>query len=588
MYFFIKRIKIKLINKKLTFFILILILASCNKNRNIKNNWTPTEKKSFTAEKVMAVTPHMLASEVAVQILGRGGNAFDAAVATQFALAVVYPQASSLGGGGFAVFHKPNGETGSLDFREKAPNRAKVDMFLDDEDNVIKGLSTDSGLSVGIPGIVDGMIQLHRRLGLVSFSLLLSPAIRLAEKGYKVSEEMAKTLNKYQDAFKKQAVKKHLFIKEGGWKAGDKIVQPQLANTLRLIQNLGRAGFYSGRTARYLVKTTSKRKGVIFNDDLLSYSAVWRNPIIFDYKDKYKVIAMGPPSSGGIGVAQILKSVEPFNLKKLGFQSSHTVQLLVEAMSRSFADRAHFLGDPDFIKMPVKTLISEKYLRERMLNFSFEKATDPKEITYGEIDKSLFQESYETGHFSIVDAQGNAVSITTTLNSNFGSKIFVNEAGFFLNNEMDDFSKKPNEPNQFGLIGTKANEIKGNKRMLSSMTPTIVLKDNKLFMVLGAPGGPTIITNIAQTILNVIEYNMSMQQAVDAPRFHHQHVPNDIRYEQKAIPNNKIKKDLIERGYFFKKYNRRVGQTNAILVTPTGLEGGADSRGNGLNTAAGY
>ena len=577
--------------KKKSIFILAITLVIISffiisRKQNVKTSLVIAPQKPATFKHAIAVTPHIQASNIAKEIMKGGGNVFDATVAAGFALAVIHPQACDLGGGGFAVYRLADGTLGSLDFREKAPQKAHAGMFLDENRNVIKGLSTQGGLAVGVPGMVDGMIKLNHKLGKIPLRLLMQPAITLARQGFAISAPMAKLLNRFQKAFKKANKESNPFIKDTKWQQGDVIVRPNLARTLQRIADLGRAGFYSGKTARSLVSSITKHKGIINYQDLIKYKSVWRNPIVSEYKD-YQLISMSLPSSGGICLTQILKAAEPYDLKTYGFQSSHSIALLTEAMRRSFADRTQFLGDSDFVKIPLSTLLSPQYIQKRMADFSFTNATKSSQISHGKIDKALFEESFETAHYSIVDQKGNAVSITVTLNSNFGSKIYVEKAGIFLNNEMDDFSKKTKTPNQFGLFGTTANEVRPGKRMLSSMTPTIITKNDKLFMLLGSPGGPTIITNVAQTFLNVAEYGMNIQQAVDAPRFHHQYLPDVIKHEPNAISAN-VRKRLKKLGYKLQSFNRRIGQTNAIMVTKQGLQAGVDSRGEKENGADGF
>ena len=529
----------------------------------------------LVANKAMVVSAREEASKIGVEIMRKGGNAFDAMIATELALAVAYPYAGNLGGGGFMVYRKANGEIGSLDYREKAPLAATKDMFLDEKGNVVTGKSTETALAIGVPGTIAGVFAVHNKLGSLSIEEILKPVIALAEKGVIVTKKQEARLNDYRSKIIQKNGNKTLFATV--FKENDSIKYPALAATLKRIAKNGRDEFYKGKTAEILVKYLQDKGAIITMKDLAQYEAKWRKPLTFDYKD-LKIISMAPPSSGGICMAQIFKMIEPFDLAKMGHNSTESIQVIVEAERRAYADRSYFLGDPDFVKIPLKTLMSEDYLKQRMSNFSFDKATLSSSIKEGTID---INESTETTHYSIVDQFGNAVSATTTLNDGYGSKYYCDELGFFLNNEMDDFSAKPGEPNMFGLVGNEANSIAPQKRMLSSMTPTIVEKNGKLFMVVGSPGGSTIITSVLQTILNVYEYNFSMQEAVNAPRFHHQWLPDLITFEPNTFDNITFK-NLQAKGYIInEKTTPVIGKVDAILVLPNkNLEGGADFRGD--------
>ena len=529
----------------------------------------------LVANKAMVVSAREEASKIGVEIMRKGGNAFDAMIATELALAVAYPYAGNLGGGGFMVYRKANGEIGSLDYREKAPLAATKDMFLDEKGNVVTGKSTETALAIGVPGTIAGVFAVHNKLGSLSIEEILKPVIALAEKGVIVTKKQEARLNDYRSKIIQKNGNKTLFATV--FKENDSIKYPALAATLKRIAKNGRDEFYKGKTAEILVKYLQDKGAIITMKDLAQYEAKWRKPLTFDYKD-LKIISMAPPSSGGICMAQIFKMIEPFDLAKMGHNSTESIQVIVEAERRAYADRSYFLGDPDFVKIPLKTLMSEDYLKQRMSNFSFDKATLSSSIKEGTID---INESTETTHYSIVDQFGNAVSATTTLNDGYGSKYYCDELGFFLNNEMDDFSAKPGEPNMFGLVGNEANSIAPQKRMLSSMTPTIVEKNGELFMVVGSPGGSTIITSVLQTILNVYEYNFSMQEAVNAPRFHHQWLPDLITFEPNTFENITFK-NLKSKGYIInEKTTPVIGKVDAILVLPNkNLEGGADFRGD--------
>jgi gamma-glutamyltranspeptidase/glutathione hydrolase len=533
------------------------------------------EIRGLITENAMVVSARQEASKIGSDILEKGGNAYDAMVATHFALAVVYPVAGNIGGGGFMVYRNNDGTKGALDFREKAPITAHKDMYLDSLGNVIKNKSTLGAHAVGIPGSVAGAFKVYEKFGSLPFKDLIQPAINLARNGYRVTKKQAVSLNSASEKFQKANTYKTLFEKK--WQEGDLLQQEELAQTLERIRDLGKDGFYKGKTANLFVNYVRELGGIISHNDLEKYQAIWRKPITFTYKD-LSITSMTLPASGGICLAQILKSVAPYDLSKIKHNSTKYIQLLTEAERRSYADRAHFLGDIDFVEVPIDSLTDKNYIDKRMSSFSWDKATPSSEVSHGKI---LGYESDETTHYSIIDSFGNAVSVTTTLNTGYGSKVVVKGAGFILNNEMDDFSSKPGTPNVYGLVGSKANAIAPEKRMLSSMTPTIVEKDGKLKMVVGTPGGSTIITSVLQNILNVVAYDMGMQESVNQPRFHHQWLPDQILMEPNGF-DSITKQNLADKGYKTVERNSLIiGRVDAILVLPNGkLEGGADPRGD--------
>lgn len=523
----------------------------------------------------MVVSASELASQVGVDILKKGGNAVDAAVAVQFALAVVYPNAGNIGGGGFMVYRSAKGESNTLDFREKAAAGAGRDMYLDAAGNPIVDKSLYGQLAAGVPGSVAGMAEAHQKYGRLKWEDLIAPAVRLAGSGFKLTARQARELNGLKSRFQKLNPLGTALVKETAWVEGDVLVQSELSNTLKLIKEKGRNGFYEGAVADSIVAEMQRGGGIISKQDLANYKAVWRKPVTGTYRG-YEVITMPPPSSGGIALVQLLKSVEPYPLQRWGFNADSTVQLMVEAERRVYADRAAHLGDPDFYPVPQSKLIEDSYIKQRMSTFNWQKASTSAEISAGEIAPI---EHEETTHFSIVDREGNAVSITTTLNGSYGAVVVVKGAGFLLNNEMDDFSVKPGAPNMYGLVGGEANAIAPGKRMLSSMTPAILAKDGQLFMVVGTPGGSTIITSVFQTILNVVDFNQSMQSAVNAKKIHHQWLPDEVSVEEKALDSLTTVK-LKAKGY---KIVQRgpIGRVDAILKTKWGYyQGGADPRGD--------
>ena len=546
--------------------IVFFLFVSCG------NEYTPT-----------VVSARKDASDIGVEIMKKGGNAFDAMIGVQLALSVSHPTAGNIAGGGFMVYKLKDGTDGTLDFRETAPVDSSEKMYQDENGNVIPGLSSIGGLAVGVPGTVSAIFEIHKKFGSLPIEELFQPSIELAEKGYLVTKYLEDELNEKRDDFIKLNGKNSLYSKE--YKSGDTIFNKMYANTLREIMNKGADGFYKGKVAEDMIETISQSGGIMTMEDLSEYQSVWRDPVRFKYKG-YDIISMSFPSSGGVILGQMMKAIENFDLSKIKHNSPEYVQLLTEIERRAFADRSDLMGDPDFMRLPVYEFMDKEYVESRMKNFSWDQATPSSEIKPGEI---IFNESYETTHFSIVDNEGNAVSVTTTLNNSFGSKVYVENSGFFLNNEMDDFSSKPGYPNFFGVIGSEANSIQPKKRMLSAMTPTIVLKNNKPHLILGSPGGPSIITSVFQTILNVVEYNMDVNKAVSSPRFHHQWYPDLIVMENEAY-SDELNSILSKKNYLIVKlpieeetlgvYKRSdIGAVDAILINENGeVFGGADLR----------
>lgn len=546
---------------------LLLLLCFCST--------TSGQTHGVLARNGMVVTAHPEATQVGVEVLRKGGTAMEAAIAVQFALAVVYPGAGNIGGGGFIVVRETNGIVATLDFREKAPARATRTMYLDSNGSVVGKLSTRGHLAAGVPGTVDGMVQVYERYGSLPFAELLQPAIDLARNGFVLTENEAQKYNAMQQDFGQYNTRPAPLAKDTPWAQGDTVVIEELAQTLERVRDSGREGFYAGKTADNIVAEMQRGGGIISYEDLQNYRAVWRPPVTGKYKE-YTIVSMGPPSSGGIALLQLLQSIENYPLREWGWSAPRTVHVITEAERRVYADRATHLGDPDFYTVPQTALLRREYNTQRMSTVSMERATPSNNIQAG---NPLPKESEETTHFSIVDKWGNAVAVTTTLNSGFGSTVFVGEAGFLLNNEMDDFSVKPGVPNLYGLVGGEANAIQPNKRMLSSMTPTLVEKNGKLCMVVGTPGGSTIITSVLQTILNVVEHNMTMQEAVNAKKFHHQWLPDALFYEKDAF-TQKTKTALSTMGHTLRE-REPIGRVDAIFIRADGLlEGAADPRGD--------
>jgi gamma-glutamyltranspeptidase/glutathione hydrolase len=529
----------------------------------------------------MVVSAHTESSRIGITVLRKGGNAVDAAVATEFALAVCYPEAGNIGGGGFMLIREADGITDLIDYREKASLNASKNMYLDASGNAVEGMSTETHLASGVPGTVDGMLNVQAKYGLLSFKEVIQPAIDLARNGFQVTVDQAADFNNNRERFINRNISTPAFVKNQSWKEGDTLKQPDLARTLERIRDYGRDGFYSGATARLIVKEMQRGNGIITEHDLAGYNSLFRNPVSADYRG-YKITSASLPSGGGIILLQVLGMIESYDLKQTGFHTWQSVHLIVEAEKRAFADRSKYLGDPDYNEVPVDKLLNSGYLHERMNNFTMDSAIPSLRIFPG---LPLKEESEETTHYSVVDSKGNAVAATTTLNNTFGSGIVVDSAGFLMNDQMDDFSIKQGVPNMYGLTGSEANSIMPGKRMLSSMTPVIVEKDDRLFLVAGSPGGSAIPTSVLQVITDVIDFGMDIRQAVDTGRFHHQWLPDYISYESNSLDSSTVLK-LKTMGYELRPRST-IGRVNAIMILSDGRKAGSgDRRGN--NSACGY
>ena len=556
--------------KTVVFSLILIFLLLQNLNAQITPFQYQINKKAEGLNGAV-VSAHPLASQAGIEMLKAGGNAFDAAIACQLALAVVYPGAGNLGGGGFLLAYTSDKKMIALDFREKAPSRAQRNMYLDSAGNAQTNLSQNGHLASGVPGTVSGLFESHQYATL-PFEKLIQPAIELAEKGFVITEAEARNLNNAKRDFIRYSSTTPDFVKDTEWKAGDTLIQKDLAATLRRISKKGLNGFYRGKTACLIVKEMKRGKGIITRKDLRSYRTIKRQAMVSEYR-VYKIIGMPLPSSGGLLIQQMLGMISDYNISALSYQSPEMTQLMTEIERRAYADRAHFLGDADFINVPVKKLTSPQYLKARMNDFIPGKAGSSTTTTHGVIDI----ESEETTHLSIYDKWGNAVSVTTTLNGNYGSKTVVGGAGFLMNNEMDDFSIKPGVPNLYGALGTEANAIQPGKRMLSSMTPTIVLQNEVPLLVIGTPGGTTIPTQIFQSLINLIDFKLPLDQVINNPKFHHQWYPDLIFYE-KDFPSTTIE-SLIKMGYECKQRGP-IGRTEGILIKNGVIQAVGDKRGD--------
>ena len=538
---------------------------------------SPPEVRGKTG---MVASRSALASQVGADILRRGGNAIDAAVATGFALAVTYPSAGNIGGGGFMVIRLADGTLVTNDHRERAPAGADHDMFLDADGDLIEGLSTHSHLAVGVPGSVAGLLDVHERYGKLGRPDVLDPAIALARDGFPLDDDLAGQFRRQLPRLERYAASRAVFAHPDGmpFAAGEHFVQQDLAATLERIREEGHDGFYRGQTAELLVAEMQRGEGLITLDDLASYRSVWRDPIRGAYRG-HEIVSMPPPSSGGVLLVQMLNMLEPHDIKGLGYGSAAAMHRMIEAERRAYADRAQHLGDTDFYPVPVATLIDKAYAAERFADFDPTRASRSADIGWGTIPN----ESPDTTHVSVMDAAGNAVAYTTTLNLSYGAKIVVPGAGFLLNNEMDDFAIKPNTPNSYGLLGDEANAIAPGKRMLSSMTPTIVLRDGEPVLVTGSPGGSTIITTVLQVVMNVIDHGMDLSDAVGKPRFHHQWQPDRVLVEPFGFSPDTVAalETLGHQGIVTIRWGRGIGDANSVMRRDGMLLGTADPRGVG-------
>lgn len=564
--------------------LLVLLLVPFSCQQTTETVALLEKAEGVIAQNGMVVTAHPLATKVGLDILKKGGNAYDAAIAVQYALAVVLPKAGNIGGGGFMISRSANGEKFALDFREKAPAAAGRDMYLDENEEVIPDLSTKGHKAAGVPGTVAGMDEMYKKFGTLPFADIIQPSIDLAANGFELTDYEASLLNRFQEDFLKLNIDTIFLVREEEYKAGEQIQYTELAETLSRIRDNGRDGFYKGETAALISREMTRGEGLISLEDLENYQAQWREPLEGNYKGIYTIVSMPPSSSGGVALLQLLEGSEPYNFKELGLNSVQSVHYMTELQRRVYADRSTHMGDMDFYEVPLGMLLDTTYIDNRNASISADTATPSQQIKEGKVDRI---ESFETTHFSIVDKEGNAVSITTTLNSYYGCKVYVAGAGFFLNNEMDDFSSKPGVPNQFGLVGSEANSIQPGKRMLSSMTPTIVEKNGELLMVVGTPGGSTIITNVYQVVLNVLEHGLNMQEAVNAKKMHSQWLPDRVVLEQGMLDSLQMNQ-LREMGHDLYEIEQ-IGRVEAILVREDGsLEGAADTTRTGDAAALGY
>ena len=568
------------------FCLLVLAIFQLNNTSNAQqffkqhpqiNPYQYSVVKEQSFQKAAVTSAHPLASMVGAAMMKDGGNAFDAAIAVQFTLAVVFPGAGNIGGGGFLLSRNKEGVLMGIDYREAAPSKAHRDMYLDEQGNPIEGLSRKGASASGVPGSVAGMFS-ALPFAKLPMKTLLQPAYELAINGFVITEREARGLNAERKNFIENSAQASAFTRKENWKAGDTLYQPELAATILRIQQKGKAGFYEGETAAMIVEEMKNSKGLISLEDLKKYTPQFRKPIEFDYRGHH-IISFAPPSSGGILIAQMMQMIAPYPLNVMGANTFESVSLMVEAQRRAYADRAEHMGDPDFWKVPTTTLTSNAYAQARMKDYQPGVAGNSKKIEAG-----VAKESEQTTHFSVIDEAGNMVAVTTTLNDTYGNKTIVGGAGFLLNNEMDDFSIKPGVPNMYGALGGEANAIQPGKRMLSSMTPTLVTKNNQPYITIGTPGGTTIPNQVYEGLVNIIDHNMSLKAAIDAPRFHHQHIPDIVAVEA-DFPELTIKA-LKEKGYTIKERGA-FGRMDGVMIIPNGNRVAAgDKRGD--DSVAGY
>ena len=528
----------------------------------------------------MVASTSEIASRVGVEVMQRGGNAIDAAVAVGLALAVTWPSAGNIGGGGFMLIRRANGDTEIIDYRERAPLAASRDMYLDKDRNVIEGASTIGYRAVGVPGTVAGMSLALQRHGKLKWADVIEPARKLAAEGFIITHHLARGLRGSEKLLTRFPDSKRIFLRDGKfYEEGERLIQPELAATLERLKENGPREFYEGKTARMIADDMKANGGLITEKDLNGYEPTVRKPLKGTYRG-CEIVTMPPPSSGGAALLEILNILEHYNLAELGAGSSDAIHLLIESQRRAFADRAEFMGDADFVKVPLEGLISKRYADELAKTIDSQHATPSEKVRAG---KPAVYESTQTTHFTVIDQEGNVVTNTYTLNGGYGSGVTARGTGVLLNNEMDDFTSKIGVPNAYGLLQSENNAIAPRKRPLSAMTPTIVLKNGKVWFAIGSPGGPTIINTVLQVIVNVVDFGMNIQQAIDAPRFHHQWMPDRIQFEPLGI-NRDTRAVLEKKGHVFAERPGYMGDAEGVMIDPkNGMRlGASDPRSGGV------